>query len=179
MLLKALGALLIRNILKAQQEIVQDAAKEIALDDLRERARRYFLAHVTKTYADEYKYNSEAYVKSLQLMELEIDIPEQEVKNLTYKFQSTLNNFERIFEQDLARSGSTQYILDKLAPPQRGIYGGGQGKKQVNPTMAYINKNIAKPARRQPLVLQQEQIDLIEKQALEIWEELLETEMGS
>lgn len=179
MLVKALGALLVKNLLQVQKEIIEDAAKEIALQELREKARRYFLAHVAKTYADEYKYNSEAYVKSLELMELEIDLPKTEIDNLVYKFQSTLSNFENIFEQKLPNSLVTRAIIENMgARPMGGVYGGGQSSPQVNPVMAYVNKTISPPDPYQPYVLRREQIDLIEAEALRIWDELADSELS-
>lgn len=179
MIVKAFGALLIKNILRAQEEIVENAAKEMAINELKEKARRYFLAHVAKTYADEYKYNTEAYVKSLELMELEIDLPQIEINNLVYKFQATLSNFENIFEQKLPQEISTQLVLDKLgAKPMSKIYGGGLAPPQLSPTMAFVNKNISKPMAYQPYILQKEQTDLVLDEAQKIWEELLENELN-
>lgn len=179
MLIKAFGALLIKNILRVQEEIVENAAKEMAINELKEKARRYFLAHVAKTYADEYKYNTEAYVKSLELMNLEIDLPESEISNVVFKFQSALSNFENIFEQKLPEELTTQALVDRLPPRSKLVYGGGQATSQVNPVMAYVNKNISKPYEYQPYMLRQDQIDIIEQKALKVWNEILENEVGT
>lgn len=173
MLIKMFAGMLIRGLLKAQKEVIQDAAKEQALQELREKARRYFLAHVSKTVADEYVYNSINYVKSLELMEAELEISPQQVRDLTLKFSGTLEQFERDFSQKLPDQISTSEVIKTLSNKDKTILGGMMAEPQSSPSLIYINKLMSPAAESQPLVLQKHQENLVEQKAIELWEELL------
>jgi hypothetical protein len=174
MLIKAFAGLLINSLRNKQKDIEAIANKEQAILELKERARRYFLAHVTKTVADEYIENSKSYIKSLALMELEIDIPPKQVQDILYRFTDTLETFETQFEQKVPNAISTETILKTLPPRDKKILGGKMSTSQISPSLAFINKTLAKPAEYQPYLIRAHQQKLVEAEALKMWNDLLE-----
>lgn len=172
--MKMFAGLLIKGLMSKQKEIIEEAAKEQAIEELREKARRYFLAHVSKTVADEYLYNTINYVKSLELMELEMDISPQQIQDLVLKFSDTLEKFERDFSQKLPDQISTTEVIRTLGPTNSRILGAMMQPPQSSPSLIFINKFASKPASYQPLVLQEHHAKLAEEKALELWDELIE-----
>lgn len=173
MLMKVFAGVLLKGIMSRQKEIIADAAKEQALLELRERARRYFLAHVSKTVADEYLYNTINYVKSLELMELEMDISPQQIQDLVLRFSDTLEKFERDFSQKLPDQISTSEIIRTLGPTNGRILGAMMQPPQSSPSLVFINKFASKPASYQPLVLREHHEHLAEQKAIELWDEII------
>lgn len=172
--MKIFAGMLINGLRKQQKDIIALAAKEEAILELKEKARKYFLAHVTKTVAEEYVENTKSYVKSLSLMELELDIPPQQVQDLLYRFTDTLETFETQFEQEAPNAISTETILKTLSPQNRKVLGGMMQPPQVSPSLAFINKTLSKPAEYQPYLIRSHQENLVESEALKIWNNLLE-----
>jgi len=110
----------------------------------------------------------------LELMELEMDIPPQQIRDVLFRFSETLLTFEREFEKSIPNEISTEVVLDTLSPRDKRVLGGLMSPPQVSPTLAFINKNLSKPASYQPYLIRSHQEDLVEQKALQLWEELLE-----
>ena len=174
MLMRIFAGMLINGLRKQQEDIVALAAKEESIRELKEKARRYFLAHVTKTVAEEYVENTKSYIKSLELMELEMDISPKQIQDLLYRFSDTLETFETQFEQQAPNAISTETILKTLSPSDKKILGGMMSPPQVSPSLAFINKTLSKPATYQPYLIRSHQEKLVESEALKMWNDLLE-----
>lgn len=165
MLIKALLAHILFSMNKAQGDVINSSAKEASLTQLKERIRKEFLVHFLQTYTEELKYNLEEYVKKLGEITAEAEIPLHKKQELDFKFSKMMYNFMEIFEKRVKDSP----IIERYSTLSN--YYTGKPAQQF-PVMAWINKDISKPAKTQPSFLIKEDLDIIINDVLKVYDSI-------
>lgn len=158
------------SIFQAQQEVAKNIGKAEALDELRRQFRIEFITHFTKRFTEEMQYNLQEYVKKLSEISMEGEIARRDIESLNFKFNKLVYDYTQIVEKEFDNSSNP--IIQEIER-QWGIRQSVVTADKLKfPALAWVNKKISPPAKNQPIMLKETDMDSILQKLLSIYDNI-------
>lgn len=158
------------SIFNAQKEVANNIEKFAALSKLKEEFRIKFITHFTQKFTEEMEYNLKEYVKKISEISAEGQIARRDIETLNFKFSKLIYNYTQIVEREF--DTESHPILEQIEQKYGKKEIVSRAPKQKFPVLAWINQNVSPPAKIQPFMIQETDLEPILQKLLNLYDNI-------